>query len=166
MNKLSTKLLYNAFSKLNYSIIEVDGKPLGEMVEELSRNKMHSQLVPTLLNWLGNPWERCVVWKRILPAVGETVNAPILMCSEDVDLWCDLIHVRVKREQDYVMWEDIGIESHNPRTDLSLGKENSDFTDIQNIGYSVYWLKTGPLKFTLENYIDILTHFKECKYLN
>ena len=114
MNKLSTKLLFNNFSKLNYSIIEVDGKPLGEIVEELSDNQTHSELVPTLLNWLDNPWERCLVWKRTLPAIGETVNAPILMCSEDVDLWCDLIHVRVKREKDFILWEDIGIETHDP----------------------------------------------------
>ncbi|WP_338763829.1 hypothetical protein WAF17_20510 [Bernardetia sp. ABR2-2B] len=147
MNKISTKTYKNTFSKANFYIIEIDNKSLEDIILE-SQTDIARGLVPTLLNWLDNPLEQKVVWERTLPSINEKLNLPILMCSEDIDLWCTLIIVEVEVKGNFVYWNKFGIE-------------NSDAVTPQEIGKSINWFLSSPsFVFDKNNYINVLDEFR------
>lgn len=128
-NKISTKTFFNYFSKENFYIIEIDGKSLEDLILKKQPQIMRG-IVPTLLNWLGNIEERKVVWSRVLPEKFKKSKLPILMCSEDIDLWCTLIMVEVEIDEDYVYWNKFGIEDSDAEIPEEIGKSIKWFSNI------------------------------------
>lgn len=149
-NQIQTKTFKNPFSNQNYYIIEIDGKSLEDYV--LENSDLTEGLVPTLLNWLHDESERKVVWNRVLPKMGETTYLPILMCSEDVDLWCDLIMVEVQADERFVYWNRLGLDDTNA-------------DKPEEIGDNILWFDNSPsFRFDKTQYVDVINQFR--KYLN
>ena len=147
INTISTKTYLNTFSQETFYHIEVDGKVLEDIVLEC-RPEILRGLVPTLLNWLDNPDEQKVVWSRALPTANQKANLPILMCSEDIDLWCTLIMVEVEVDKNHIYWNKFGLE-------------NSDAQRPEEIGKSIDWFSNSPrFIFDKSDYEEFLNEFR------
>lgn len=109
---------------------------------------MYKGLVPTLLDWLEDTKERKVVWDRVQSESKSVV--PILMCPDDVDLWCTIINVEVQKSTETVKWNKIGID-----------KGNSDNMPY-SIGTNVEWFENIPnFEFNRKEYEQTIRMFKE-----
>lgn len=151
MNRISIKTCLNKFSGENYYDILVDNIPLETHALKRSPNDITPGLVSTFLNWLSDPQEQEIVWKRALPEGYSKVNLPILMCGDDIDLWCDVIIAEVEVDDDYVYWN-------------KLGLDNSTFENTAaSIGTTVDWFPGKPFIFDRKEYENVLSSFK--KYL-
>ena len=128
-NRISTKTYLNTFSGKNFYIIEIDGKSLEDIILE-KYPEITQGIVPTLLNWLEDEEERKVVWNRVLPDKLEKSNLPILMCSEDIDLWCTLIMVEVETDENHVYWNRFGLEVSDAQNPNEIGKSINWFSGI------------------------------------
>ena len=146
INKIATKTYFNIYSRRRFYIIEVDGKSLEEIILE-NRPDILKGLVPSLLNWLSDEEERKEVWERVKLVNGKKKNLPILMCEDDVDLWCTLIMVEVESDENFVYWNKFGLE-------------NSDAVKPEQIGKSIEWFGNIPsMKFDRVNYEQVIEKF-------
>ena len=68
------------------------------------------------------------------------------MCPEDIDLYCDLVWLKVERDETTVYWRKFG---------YNKGIE-APFT----------WLDSLEMKFEISNYENVLNHFKNKLYLD
>ncbi|WP_442266917.1 hypothetical protein ACSIGC_04265 [Tenacibaculum sp. ZS6-P6] len=147
INKISTKTYVNTFSGENFYMIEIDGKSLEDIILE-NRPDIKKGIVPTFLNWLTNEDERKLVWERAIPKIGEKSRLPILMCSDDLDLWCTLIMVEVETDNKYVYWNKFGLE-------------DSDAVKSEEIGKSVEWfIGIKNMRFDKNEYLNLLNEYR------
>jgi hypothetical protein len=152
LNTISIKTYQNEFSGNNYYGILIDGISLEEHALKNSTTEITPGLVSTFLNWLDDPLEQKIVWKRALPETYSKVNLPVLMCSEDIDLWCTVIIAEVEVDDHYVYWNKFGLDT-------------SDFEDTpEPIGTTVDWFSGNTLVFKRDEYENVLNAFK--KYLH
>jgi hypothetical protein len=68
-------------------------------------------LVSSLLGWFHNDEDRAVPWQRILPGVGCTGYAPVLICPDDLDLSCSVVMAEVVAEPDIIRWDRLGFNA-------------------------------------------------------
>ncbi|PJZ51371.1 hypothetical protein [Leptospira adleri] len=107
-------------------------------------------LVPTLLDWLSEEDGREIVWRRILPSVGESSVVPILMCPDDCDFFCSLVLVEIERTEEFVFWKRFGLDE-------------SDFnvSNLSPIGSKVNWISgMYEYKFPIGDYLEFLKRFQ------
>lgn len=147
MNRIQAKYEKSEYSKEPHLTINVDGKPLDKILHELYPDKNIIGLVPTMLDWLEDPKERKLVWARFESEQKQVV--PILMCPDDIDLWCTVINVEVEKTENTVKWLRVGIDSGN-----SDNMPNS-------IGTNVEWFdKIEPMEFDKVEYEKFSSDFK------
>lgn len=149
MNTLATKSISNPFSGLPYDILLVDGQSLEDIVLATKSTELIPGLVPTFLDWLEAPAERAEVWCRALPPDGSISQLPVLMCSEDIDLWCTLIMVEVSLKKGVVHWHRFGLEISDAQTPDRIGQRVQWFDDV------------GGMSFDLKNYEAVLEHYRK-----
>lgn len=128
-NRISTQTYLNSFSGQTFYVLAVDGRSLEDIILDDQPDIIRG-IVPTLLNWLSDEKERAIVWERIFPAPGVVSRLPILMCSEDIDLWCTLIMVEVEMDEQYVYWKRFGLEDSDAQTPEEIGKSVRWFPGI------------------------------------
>ena len=146
---IRTKTFRNRFTRTNFYIITVDNKSLEDIILE-KQPKILKGLVPTLLNWLQDEEERAVVWERTLPSKPwKKTLLPILMCSEDIDLWCTLIMTEVSMDEQFVYWNRFGLEVSNAEEPKEIGKKIEWFDNIEGF------------KFELSEYQQLLEKFRQ-----
>ncbi|WP_298516837.1 hypothetical protein [uncultured Kordia sp.] len=147
MNQIQAIYEQSEYANEPHLTIHVDGKPLDKILHELYPEKNIIGLVPTLLDWLQDSKERKLVWERIRSKQKQVV--PILMCPDDVDLWCIVINVEVEKTQQTVRWLRIGIDDGDG--------ENMP----ESIGTSVEWLsKVEPMEFDKIKYNTFVSKFQ------
>ena len=147
MNQIQVKYEKSEYSNEPHLTINVDGKPLDKILHELYPDKNLIGLVPTLLDWLEDPKERKLVWERFESKQKEVV--PILMCPDDIDLWCTIVNVEVEKTESSVKWLRIGIDSGN----------SDNMPD--SIGTTVEWFdKIEPMEFEKAEYEKFGSDFK------
>lgn len=147
MNRIQAKFRRSKYSYQSFLVINVDGVPLDKILDTLYPEKKLMGLVPTMLDWLEDTKERAVVWHRIESEQRQVV--PILMCPDDVDLWCTVVNVEVEKTEKSVKWLRIGID---------IG-DTVNMPD--SIGSSVAWLdKIQPMEFERNEYENVVSEFK------
>jgi len=147
MNQIQAKYEKSKYSQKAHLTINVDGKYLDLILHEFYPNQNLIGLVPTLLNWLEDPKERQLVWNRI--ESNERQVVPILMCPDDVDLWCTVIVAEVEKTNDSVKWLRLGIDIGGP----------DNMPD--SIGTTVDWFdKIEPMEFDKTEYEKFISEFK------
>jgi hypothetical protein len=52
--------------------------------------------------------DSAVPWERILPDVGCTGYAPVLICPDDLDLGCSVVMAEVVAEPTVIRWDRLG----------------------------------------------------------
>ena len=147
MNQIQAKYEKSEYSNEPHLTINVDGKPLDKILHELYPNKNLIGLVPTLLDWLEDPKERLLVWDRFESKQKQIV--PILMCPDDIDLWCTVINVEVEKTENSVKW-------------LRIGLDSGGSDDMPNsIGTNVEWFENiEPMEFEKVEYEKFDLDFK------
>jgi hypothetical protein len=147
MNRIQARYEKSEYARKPHLIISVDGKPLDVLLHECYPDDYLLGLVPTLLDWLSDPAERAVVWRRVQSESPQVL--PILMCPDDVDLWCTVIHAEVEKTAQTVRWRRIGID---------IGKSEG-LPD--SIGSEVKWLeKIEAMEFDRNEYERFISDFK------
>lgn len=151
LNKISTIRVLNEFTNERYLDIVIDGKLLGDLLQENYPGENMSGLVPTLLSWLDNEKERLVTWDRIIPKENEHVISPLLMCGEDIDFWCTVIVAESIGTSGTITWKRIGTDE---TSDRGLHPEHT--------GQKVNWLnKIGPFIFDRQEYVNCIEQFRQ-----
>jgi len=147
MNRIQAKYIKSEYSKDAHLTINVDGKSLDKFLHDLYPDKNLIGLVPTLLDWLENSKERQLVWDRLESDSRQFV--PILMCPDDVDLWCTVIIAEIEKVDNSVKWLRLGIDSS--------GSENMP----DSIGTTIDWFdKVEPMEFDRNEYERFVSEFK------
>ena len=148
MNQIQAIKRTSKYSNRPHLTINIDGQPLDIILHELYPKKNLIGLVPTLLSWLDDPRERKLVWDRFESEQKQIV--PILMCPEDVDLWCTVVVVEIEKNENSVRWLRIGLDD-------SIFHDNSS----DSIGTTVEWLdKIEPMVFDKTAYKKLELEFK------
>ena len=111
MNEIEATYEKSEYVDEPHLVLKVDGIALDEIIDKEYPDQMYKGLVPTLLDWLENPKERKVVWDRVQSESKAVV--PILMCPDDIDLWCTIINVEVEKSHESIKWNKIGIDKGN-----------------------------------------------------
>lgn len=150
MNKILAKYEKSKYSIDKHLTINIDGKSLDKIISENYTNENFEGFVPTLLDWLEDPEERRLVWKRLLDK--KEINiVPILMCPDDLDLHCSVIVVEIKKTDEKIIWSRVGLDIGKYKYDempFSIGKEVEWFDKIDSFEFSLndYWLFINKFK--------------------
>lgn len=110
MNRLEVFEAPSKYIEQPHKLLVVDGTPLDVLLDAACPDRNLLGLVPALLDWLSGAGERELVRERILPAIGGSAIAPVLMCPDDLDLWCTVVVAEVAREASVVWWRRIGVD--------------------------------------------------------
>ena len=146
MNSIKAIKAPSRYCKEPHLQIEIDGKLLDRYLEEQTGEE-YGGLVPTLLPWISDEKESEYCYEKILPENQESI-APILMCPDDVDLWCTLIVAKIKVSAGKVYWR-------------KLGLENSAADTLEELCSEVKWFEIKPFEFEIEDYKKFIKKFKE-----
>jgi hypothetical protein len=118
--------------------IAVDGVPLDVALGV-------EGLVSALLGWFHNDEDSAVPWQRILPDVGCTGYAPVLICPDDLDLNCSVVMAEVVAEPDVIRWDRLGYNA----------------TPRGAVGSWIRWeTDWGPYRFSRTEYEACLAAFR------
>ncbi|HEY1100465.1 MAG TPA: hypothetical protein VGF99_16110 [Myxococcota bacterium] len=99
--------------------IFVDGEPIATVVGRLAADEDIATLVVTLQPVV----ETCLtdddaahIRATLLPPVGVTSIAPLLMCPDDLDLFCTVVDVEVVVDDTSVIWRRFGVRAGEGHT--------------------------------------------------
>jgi uncharacterized protein (TIGR02996 family) len=95
--------------------IAVDGVPL-----DVTLGTQTEGLVSALLGWFHNDADSAIPWERILPGIGCTGYAPVLICPDDLDLSCSVVIAEVVAEPTVIRWDRLGFNDAPSRAVGSL----------------------------------------------
>jgi hypothetical protein len=127
------KTKYSASAHLVFCI---DGRPLDVLLAEMCAADALIGLVPAP-SWLWRDEDRALALRRLFPAPGATVIAPVLVCPDDRDFFCTVVVAQVHQSGAVVTWQHIGL----------------DRTRSGPVGSVVDWFAgVGPFQFALGAY--------------
>jgi hypothetical protein len=118
--------------------IAVDGVPLDVALGV-------EGLVSSLLGWFHHEPDAAVPWERVLPDVGCTGYAPVLICPDDLDLCCSVVVAEVVAEAEVIRWDRLGY-SAAPRGAVGAW-----------VRWEAGW---GPFRFSRAEYERCLAAFR------
>jgi hypothetical protein len=145
MNRIEAVLARSKFVDEPHLVIMVDGVPLDELVDAALPGSNLAGSVSSLLGWFANEEDNAVPWQRILPEVGCTGYAPILICPDDLDFWCSVVMVEVVAERDVIRWDRLGLDASSGGT----------------VGACIRWVQSpGPYVFSRAEYERCLAAFR------
>ena len=98
-------------------------------------------LVSAFLGWFHDEEDSEIPWQRILPDVGCTGDAPLLICPDDLDFICTTVMAEVVAEPDVIRWDRLGYNA-SPQG---------------NVGSWIRWESNwGPYRFSRAEYEECL----------
>jgi hypothetical protein len=89
----------------------VDGVPLDVLLDGMLPELQLAGLVSSLLGWFHSDEDSKIPWQRILPEIGCTGYAPLLICPDDLDYWCTVVMAEVVAEPSVIRWDRLGIDA-------------------------------------------------------
>jgi hypothetical protein len=138
VNRIEAIRISSKFISEPHLVIAVDGVPLDVALGV-------EGLVSSLLGWFHNEEDCEVPWQRILPDVGCSGYAPVLICPDDLDLSCSVVMAEVVAEQDVIRWDRLGYEA----------------TSKGAVGSYIRWEpRWGPYRFNRAEYERCLAAFR------
>ena len=151
MNSIVASYRNSKFVEEKHLVFLIDGDPLDLVIDRMlpGENSVEG-LVPTLLGWLSDTEEDVLVWNRSLPNIGERVSFPVLVCPDDLDLWCTVVIAEVEASSSSITWRRLGLDSTDPE----------GYTSAQ-CGEKVTWISgLGPFVFDRVEYEACLRKFR------
>jgi hypothetical protein len=126
-------------------LIAVDGVPLDELLDAARPGANLTGMVSSLLGWFHDEADAAVPWQRVLPEIGCTGYAPVLICPDDLDFDCCVVMAEVVAERDVIRWDRLGF-------DASRGGA---------VGSCVQWVVgLGAYRFDRAEYEAVLAAFR------
>lgn len=138
----------------------IDGKPLIQYLDEYVHDgkcpalERFGSLLGLLPAWSGElewPAENRFIWEMIDSP--EVLNIPLLVCEDDCDLSCIVILARIRKTEDFVFWDKVGLLRHE-NEDFELeqraGIANLDSyseEDWERYGGNIAWEEFGSREF-------------------
>lgn len=138
MNRIEAIRAPSKFVSEPHLAIAVDGVPLDMALGV-------EGLVSALLGWFHNDEDSVVPWERILPDVGCSGYAPVLICPDDLDLSCSVIIAEVAAEPEAIRWDRLG---YNAAASHAVGSL---------VRWEPRW---GPYRFSRTEYETCLAAFR------
>ena len=125
--------------------IRVNGLNISNLLEIYFNDdsKFHN-LIPTIQG-MDNIDEQIISVERFKPSVGQTVNAPILMCPDDVNFACIAVIAEIQNLGKSVIWKRFGFD------------QSEDIPDA--IGTNVEWIGGPELQFDINSYDSVCSFF-------
>jgi len=125
--------------------IKINGVNISELLSK-SFNDEHTfnHLIPTIQG-MDNIEEERVSIERFKPKEGQSTNAPILMCPDDVDFACIVVIAEIHNLGDRIVWKQFGIDRSEDTPNL--------------VGTNVEWIGGPELQFTIESYNRVCSFF-------
>ncbi len=111
MNRIEAIRSKSKFVRAPHLVINVDGVPLDEILDTALPGLNLAGQVSSLLGWFHNEADSEVPWQRILPEVGCTGYAPVLICPDDLDYICSVVMAEVVAETDVIRWDRLGLDA-------------------------------------------------------
>jgi hypothetical protein len=111
MNRIEAIRAKSRFVPEPHLIVAVDGVPLDEVLDTLFPGSNLLGLVSSLLGWFHNDVDSEIPWQRILPEIGCTGYAPLLICPDDLDFNCSVVMAEVSAEPDMIRWDRLGFDA-------------------------------------------------------
>ena len=149
MNRIKAELKKSKYCDEPHLVMEIDGVDLDRIVQNSKPDSdEYIGLVSTLLPWFVDAEEGEWVWDRICPSKEESAIVPVLMCPDDLDLWCTLIVAEVQVTEDEVIWKRLGLETSKAQT-------------MDELCASVEWFEVNPFRFLHDEYRECLDKFAE-----
>jgi hypothetical protein len=146
MNRIEAIRARTKYASEPHLVIVVDGMPLDEMVEAAMPESSIGGLVSSLLGWFHHDEDSVIPWQRILPEIGCTGYAPILICPDDLDYACTVVMAEVFSATDTIQWHRLGFNASRPK-------------DV--VGSCIRWeLTLGSFTFTRTDYEICLNAFR------
>lgn len=151
MNRLEVIEAKSEHVREPHRVLTLDGVPLDVLLDAGRPGLGLLGLIPALLDWLSDPTERELVWQRIMPPVGRREVAPVLICPDDLDLWCTVVVAEVAPEESAIWWHRIGLDVTRPKPE-----------DMPNaVGTTVDWIDGfGAYRFGRAEYERCLAAFQ------
>jgi hypothetical protein len=135
-----------------HKVLVLDDVPLDVLVDSVRPELTLLGLVPALLDWLNNPKERVLIWQRILPPTDRVTISPVLICPDDLDLWCTVVVAEVNPVGTLVWWRRLGLDRTEPKSEEMP----------EAVGTVVEWFSgLGPYCFGRREYERCLSAFKQ-----
>jgi len=151
VNRLEAIEATSKYVSKRHTVLAVDGVPLDVLVDSVRPYLTLLGLVPALLDWLTDPKERALVWQRILPPTGAVAVAPVLVCPDDLNLWCTVVAAEVAPMGSVVGWNRIGVDRSKPKPGEMP----------EAVGTVVEWFsEIGPYRFDRAKYERCLAAFE------
>ncbi len=143
MNKIEVKNYKSKYMEEEHLSIFVDDIPLDVYISNIANDTTYIGLVSPFIDWNMSENEKNIIQNR-LKSKDKNVKLPVLICCDDLDLYCTVIIVDVYFENNIIEWRKIGLES----------SELCDITnDLNNLGNVVKWFSNfSCLKFDKEQY--------------
>jgi hypothetical protein len=139
MNRIEAIRAPSKFVTEPHLAIVVDGMPLDVALGV-------EGLVSALLGWFHNEVDSEIPWQRILPDVGCTGYAPLLICPDDLDFICTTVMAEVIAEPDVIRWNRLGYNA----------------TPRGTVGSWIRWEPNwGPYRFSRAEYEECLATFED-----
>lgn len=149
MNRLDTVFFSSTPDGPAQRVITVDGVPLDAILAQSPAGQALLGLVPALADGLA-PREGALVRRRMLPPPGQRAVAPVLVCPDDLDLWCTVAVAEVAAEDGFIRWLRLGLDTGRPHP--------GDMPEA--IGGTVDWFEgIGPFCFERAEYLKCLASF-------
>lgn len=115
MNKIEFSYIKTVYNYKKYYCL-IDGKCITKYVDEFIKNNNYYPnlnmlgLLPTWTGELMYKSDNIFAWELI--DSNNKINLPILVCEEDCDFSCIVIMVKIKKTDNFVYWNKVGILDH------------------------------------------------------
>ena len=145
MSEIEAIATTSKFVSDTHLVMFVDGVPFDELVDAALPGSNLAGFVCSLLGWFHNEEDCKIPWERILPEIGCTGYAPILICPDDLDFDCSVVIVEVVAEMDHIRWDRVGLNA----------------SQTGAVGSCVRWLPgIGRFRFDRNDYERCLDAFR------
>lgn len=145
MNRIEAITAKSKFVQEAHLAVTVDGVPVDELLDAAFPGHNLVGLVSSLLGWFHNDKDSVIPWQRILPEVGCTAYAPILICPDDLDYSCSVVIAEVVADVEVIRWDRLGFDATRKGT----------------VGSCVRWIpELGAYRFNRTDYERCLAAFK------
>lgn len=115
-NKIKVKYIKTCYEYPEYYWV-IDNKPIVDYLDEfiadglcptLSSFGTVRGLLPAWTGDLGQESENDFIWE-LIDSPEQKLNLPILVCEDDCDLSCIMILVQLRKTEQYICWDKIGV---------------------------------------------------------
>ena len=147
-DRIEADLRTSRYVDQKHLVVLVNGEPLDELLAASQGVGSLQGLVTTLDENLVDHDDRRLAWQRILPDIGETSLAPVLVCPDDLDFDCITVMAEVCRTETEVTWSRLGID-------------RSEWGDEVGASVDRFLFNSPVFEFSTKDYQDFLVEARQ-----